>query len=128
MANYLITGAAGFIGSSLARKYINQGDRVTTIDNLSTGYKSNIPKGVHFIEGDCSDNKIISKNERQVSKALRKSCVAQRNINKGDIIKETDITFKRPGIGISPTLFKIIIGKKAKKNIKKDKLMLKHMF
>ena len=70
MANYLITGAAGFIGSSLARKYINQGDRVTTIDNLSTGYKSNIPKGVHFIEGDCSDNKIISKLPKETFDAI----------------------------------------------------------
>ena len=45
MANYLITGAAGFIGSALAQKFINQGDKVTTIDNLSTGFKSNIPNG-----------------------------------------------------------------------------------
>ena len=74
------------------------------------------------------DNKIISNNERQVSKALRKSCVAQRNINKGEIIRKSDISFKRPGIGISPVHLKKIIGKKAKKNIKKDKLILKHSF
>ena len=74
------------------------------------------------------DNKIISKNERQVSKALRKSCVAQRNINKGEIIRKSDISLKRPGIGISPVHLKKIIGKKAKKNIKKDKLILKHSF
>ena len=34
MANYLITGAAGFIGSALAQKFINQGDAVVTIDKV----------------------------------------------------------------------------------------------
>jgi UDP-glucose 4-epimerase len=61
MANYLITGAAGFIGSSLAQKFIDNGHKVMTIDNLSTGFKSNIPKGVSFIEGDCSSSKVINK-------------------------------------------------------------------
>jgi UDP-glucose 4-epimerase len=60
MANYLITGAAGFIGSALAQKFINQGDAVVTIDNLSTGHRSNIPSGVLFIEGDCSDADVIN--------------------------------------------------------------------
>lgn len=61
MANYLITGAAGFIGSSLAQKLINEGNEVTTIDNLSTGIESNIPKGVSFIQGDCASNEVIAK-------------------------------------------------------------------
>ena len=61
MANYLITGAAGFIGSRLAQKFIEKGNKVTTIDNLSTGIKSNIPKGVRFIEGDCASSKVINK-------------------------------------------------------------------
>lgn len=42
MALYLITGAAGFIGSSLARAVVAQGDQVRGIDNLSTGKRENI--------------------------------------------------------------------------------------
>lgn len=61
MANYLVTGAAGFIGASLAQKLIDKGNKVTAIDNLSTGFKANIPKGVEFIEGDCASNKVIEK-------------------------------------------------------------------
>jgi len=37
MATYLITGIAGFIGSSLARAILAQGDKVRGIDNFSTG-------------------------------------------------------------------------------------------
>ncbi|NLB69073.1 MAG: SDR family oxidoreductase [Lentisphaerae bacterium] len=38
----LITGGAGFIGSQLARRILNEGSEVTVIDNLFTGSKSNI--------------------------------------------------------------------------------------
>jgi UDP-glucose 4-epimerase len=42
MAVYLITGIAGFIGSSLARAVLAQGDQVRGIDNFSTGKRENI--------------------------------------------------------------------------------------
>lgn len=56
----LITGAAGFIGAAVAQKFIDEGFRVITIDNLSTGSRENIPKGVEFYEGNVFDTKIIS--------------------------------------------------------------------
>lgn len=71
------------------------------------------------------DRKIISKNEFRVSRALRKSCVASRDLSKGEIIKLDDIVFKRPGTGINPLLFKKLIGKKIKYSIKKDRLIPK---
>src|SRR6266702_7678350 len=42
MALYLITGIAGFIGSSIARGLLAQGDEVRGIDNFSTGTRDNI--------------------------------------------------------------------------------------
>lgn len=58
---YLVTGAAGFIGSALAQKIIDNGHNVVTVDNLSTGIESNIPSGVDFIKGDCQSVEIINK-------------------------------------------------------------------
>ena len=58
MPKFLVTGAAGFIGSALAKQLLNDGNEVVTIDNLSTGFYSNIPKGVEFIEGDCGDQRV----------------------------------------------------------------------
>jgi len=61
MANYLVTGAAGFIGAAVASRLIEEKNHVVTIDNLSTGFIYNIPKGVEFIKGDCSDPAIYEK-------------------------------------------------------------------
>ena len=61
LVNILVTGAAGFIGSSLSSKLLRNDHKVVTIDNLSTGYEDNIPSGVQFIRGDCHDPAIIAK-------------------------------------------------------------------
>jgi UDP-glucose 4-epimerase len=61
MKHYLVTGAAGFIGAALAKNLLVDGNKVVTIDNLSTGFKANIPEGVIFIEGNCQDKKVIEK-------------------------------------------------------------------
>src|SRR5436853_2601623 len=58
MASYLITGVAGFIGSSIARSLLAQGDSVRGIDNLSTGKRDNIAEimgKIDFREADLLD-------------------------------------------------------------------------
>jgi UDP-glucose 4-epimerase len=48
----LITGGAGFIGSTIAESYVSAGHEVAVIDNLSTGRRENVPPGVLFYLGD----------------------------------------------------------------------------
>jgi len=42
----IVTGGAGFIGSNLTDALVARGDRVTVIDNLSTGKRSNVEQAV----------------------------------------------------------------------------------
>ena len=69
------------------------------------------------------NKKKISKSEKENIKIVRKSIVANKNISKGEIFSNENITCKRPGTGISPIYFKKIIGKKAYKDFKKDELI-----
>jgi nucleoside-diphosphate-sugar epimerase len=57
MATYLVTGAAGFIGSHLVRRLLARGDRVRGLDNLSTGSLANLADlpDLDFVEGDVRD-------------------------------------------------------------------------
>ena len=48
----LITGGAGFIGSHLAAALLEQGDTVTILDNLNTGFEAYVPPGATFVLGD----------------------------------------------------------------------------
>lgn len=53
--NFLITGAAGFLGSALANHLSRQGHQVRGLDDLSTGDKDALSPDVHFTRGDVND-------------------------------------------------------------------------
>jgi UDP-glucose 4-epimerase len=53
--NFLITGAAGFLGSSLANHLAREGHQVRALDDLSTGDPKDLAPDVHFTRGDVSD-------------------------------------------------------------------------
>ncbi len=58
MKTCLVTGGAGFIGSHLTAALVARGDRVTVLDNLSTGKLANLAAvrdGITFVEGSITD-------------------------------------------------------------------------
>jgi len=78
MARYLITGIAGFIGSSLARAVLAQGDEVRGIDNLSTGRRENLAEvidQIDFREADLLDLDAVSECCRGVDYILHQAAI-----------------------------------------------------
>jgi UDP-glucose 4-epimerase len=60
LAKYLVTGAAGFIGRSIAAALIARGDSVRGVDNFATGKRANLlglegSAAMEFVEGDLAD-------------------------------------------------------------------------
>src|ERR1043166_8863316 len=66
---YLVTGGAGFIGSNLAERLVQLGNRVRVVDNFVTGKRENLadvlPK-IELIEGDLADPTICAQACRGV--------------------------------------------------------------
>lgn len=59
MKKALVTGGAGFIGSHVSRRLLKEGWKVYIVDNLSTGFKDNIPKGTEFSKLDLSRDDFV---------------------------------------------------------------------
>jgi UDP-glucose 4-epimerase len=77
MAKYLITGVAGFIGSALAHRLIEDGQSVRGVDNLITGKKENIAglKGLEFREVDILDASAMADACRDVDFILHEAAL-----------------------------------------------------
>jgi UDP-glucose 4-epimerase len=78
MAKYLITGIAGFIGSSIARALLAQGDEVRGIDNLATGKRENLAEilnRVDFREADLLDMKAVQDACRNVDYVYHEAAI-----------------------------------------------------
>ena len=55
LMKFLITGAAGFLGSALANQLAREGQQVRGLDDLSTGNPDSLDEDVHFTRGDVND-------------------------------------------------------------------------
>ncbi len=62
LAHYLITGGAGFIGSNLTHGLLKRGEKVTVIDNFSTGRRENLQTvlgQINLIEASITDYELV---------------------------------------------------------------------
>ncbi|MBC7261312.1 MAG: NAD-dependent epimerase/dehydratase family protein [Chloroflexi bacterium] len=57
----LVTGGAGFIGSHLVERLLQEGLQVVVLDNLSVGKRENVPRDAEFVLGDVRDLAMVSK-------------------------------------------------------------------
>jgi len=75
---YLVTGGAGFIGSHIVERLVQEGQHVRVIDNLSTGKRKNIEpflEKIEFIEGDVRDLELVRKAMDGVDYVLHQAAV-----------------------------------------------------
>ena len=70
-----------------------------------------------------SKEKKVSQSEENNVKIVRKSIVASKSINKGDLFTEENLTTKRPGTGINPMKWNEIVGSSADRNYKADEMI-----
>jgi UDP-glucose 4-epimerase len=59
VANWLVTGGAGYIGAHVVQALQAQGERAVVLDDLSTGEKGRVPREAVFVEGSILDQDVV---------------------------------------------------------------------
>jgi len=92
----LVTGGAGFIGSWVAEAYIEDGNEVLIIDNLSTGNLNNVPSAAEFIKGDIRDRSVLKAAFSEFNPDIINHHAAQIDVRKSvdDPTLDADINIK----------------------------------
>ncbi len=78
MGLYLVTGGAGFIGSSIAEALLSKGERVRILDDFSTGRRSNVealPGRVEVIEGSIVDAETVHRAMQGVEVVFHEAAI-----------------------------------------------------
>lgn len=57
----LVTGGAGFIGSHVADEFLRRNFETTVLDDLSGGFRENVPAGARFVEGSVNDDALVER-------------------------------------------------------------------
>ena len=93
---YLVTGGAGFIGSHLTKKLVEEGQDVTIIDNLNTGKEKNlesIKNKIDFVKGSILDIELLEKLTKDVDGVYHEAALAsvQDSFSKPDEYHDVNV-------------------------------------
>ena len=78
MARYLVTGGAGFIGSHIAERLVNERQEVIVLDNFSTGKRENLTDfldKITLVEGDIRDKELVKNITKGVDFILHEAAL-----------------------------------------------------
>ena len=118
---------ATFLGSKILEKHFTHDKNLPGNDHYHSMDISDLKilkrklKKIKILIGNC-DVKALESEKKAIQNA-RRSLVASRDIEKGKIITNEDLTWKRPAFGISPKHIDSVINKIAKESIKMDDIL-----
>jgi len=119
--------AAVTMGASIIEKHFTLDKKMDGPDHkasLDPNELIDMVRSIRNIEQAMGDGvKRLTKSESPNIDIVRKSIVAKNKIKKGEIFSDVNLTTKRPGGGISPMKWDLIIGQFAKRDYKADDLI-----
>lgn len=118
---------ASILGSTMVEKHFTLDKSMEGPDHKASANPEELKemiKQIRNIETILGNEaKQPQKSELIMKRNIRKSLVAEIDIKKGEKFNKENLSIKRPGYGITPKEYYKVIGKAAKKDIKKDSLI-----
>ncbi len=92
----LVTGGAGFIGSHIVDRLLNDGHEVIVLDDFSTGHRSNLAehKALTIVEGDISNFDTVKQCMQGIDWVFHKAAVASVPRTVNDPIGSTAVNYQ----------------------------------
>ena len=93
-SSYLVTGGAGFIGSSISRALLARGDKVRVLDNFFSGKRENladVAADVELIEGDIRDTSTVARACAGVEVVFHEAAIPSVPRSLADPISSNDV-------------------------------------
>jgi UDP-glucose 4-epimerase len=87
----VVTGGAGFIGSHVADAFLERGDEVLVVDDLSSGRRDRVPEGAAFAELDVADEGHLRSRLEEFAPALICHLAAQSSVTVS--VEKPDLDF-----------------------------------
>ena len=118
---------ATLLGARIIEKHFTYDKTLVGNDHYHSMDKSDLKRlkerlsTIKIILGDGSFDEMTTQNKARDN--ARRSLVLSRDLVKGDTIKLDDLTWKRPGLGISPKDIDIVVGSTISNNIKEDTVL-----
>lgn len=126
-AGFAVSIAAVALGASVIEKHFTLDKKLPGPDHkasLGPDELKEMVKAIRNAERALGDGiKKPAEEEESIKRVVRKSIVAKIDIPRGLKITDTMLDIKRPGTGIEPRFFNKVIGKRAKRDIRKDTLI-----
>ena len=120
--------AASAMGATIVEKHFTLNRNVSGPDHKASILPkelSRMIKSIRNIEQALGSSiKTITTSEKKNIKVARKSLVAIKTIEKGELFSEKNITVKRPGNGLPAEKYFKIIGKRSRRRFLKDQLIV----
>tara|TARA_A200000113_G_scaffold220312_1_gene230279 strand:+ start:83 stop:1117 length:1035 start_codon:yes stop_codon:yes gene_type:complete len=119
--------AAIALGACLIEKHFTLDNKAIGMDNqmaTEPGEMETLVRNCNNIFQAMGDKeRILSKEEKEQQLIMRRSIVANKDLQKGKVLSLKDFGYKRPGTGFSPANPELLIGKKLIRNVEADNLI-----
>lgn len=124
---YEVTVAAVTLGAKVIEKHFTLDRDLPGPDHkasMNPEEFAELVQAIRNVEKSLGDGiKRCMPSEEDTKSVARKSLVVQEDLKPGDVLTEENLTVKRPGTGIPPKYFSLLIGKTVKTEIKEDNVL-----